>query len=160
MSVIDERVYRTIENLLYEWARAIDENRVEEAAALLTEQAEYKVASRFNVDRGLPLAVIHCKSAAQLRDRISSMRVANVYETHFYRHLITGVQILGAEQGEYEVRSNYAVIRIVEHDGSMSLFSTGQYRDRIVLENGVAKFTRRHVLYDSRAIDTCLVIPI
>ena len=60
MPATDERAYRAIENLLYEWARAIDEDRVEDAAALFTENGEYKVASRFNLDRGLPLAVIHC----------------------------------------------------------------------------------------------------
>lgn len=160
MTLLDERLYRSIENLIYEWARAIDENRVEDAAALLTEDAEYKVSSRFNVDRGLPLATIHCRSAAQMRDRITSMRVANIYEAHVYRHLVTGVQVLSEADGHYEVRSNYIVIRIMEHDGATAVFSTGQYRDDIVLENGIAKFKRRHVIYDSRAIDTCLVIPI
>jgi len=156
----DGAALRAIENLLHEWARAIDEDRVEAAAALLTEDGEYKVVSRFNSDRGLPLALIHCRTAAQLRDRIASMRVANIYEKHFYRHLISGVQVIGEMDGAYEVRANYAVIRIMEHDGAMALFSTGQYRDSVVLEAAGARFRRRHVLYDSRAIDTCLVIPL
>jgi anthranilate 1,2-dioxygenase small subunit len=158
--VVDERTRRAVENLLFEWARAIDEDRVEDAAGLLIEDGEYKVASRFNADRGLPLAVIHCKSAAQLRDRIASMRVANVYEKHFYRHLVSGVQILDSAGDEHEVRANYLVVRILEHDGSASIFSSGQYRDRVVLQAGMAKFKRRHVIFDSRAIDTCLVIPL
>ena len=156
----DERTCRAIENLLHEWARAIDEDRVEDAAALFTEDGEYKVASRFNLDRGLPLAVIHCKSAAQLRDRISSMRVANLYEKHHYRHLVSGVQIVGETGGEYEVRANYAVIRTIEHDGAMSVYSCGQYRDVVVMASGAPKFRRRYVIFDSRAIDTLLVIPI
>lgn len=160
MPATDERAYRAIENLLYEWARAIDEDRVEDAAALFTENGEYKVASRFNLDRGLPLAVIHCKSAAQLRDRITAMRVANMYEKHHYRHLVSGVQVMGEAQGRYEVRANYTVIRTIEHDGAMSVFSCGQYRDSVVFEDGTPKFRRRHVIYDSRGIDTSLVIPI
>lgn len=160
MPTTDERTCRAIEDLLCEWARAIDEDRVEDAAALFTEDGEYKVASRFNLDRGLPLAVIHCKSAAQLRDRITAMRVANLYEKHHYRHLVSGVQIVGESGGEYEVRANYAVIRTIEHDGTMSVFSCGQYRDSVVMENGKPKFRRRHVIFDSRGIDTLLVIPI
>ena len=156
----EERINRAIENLLYEWARAIDEDRVEDAAALLTEDGEYKVASRFNADRGLPLALIHCKSAAQLRDRITSMRVANVYEKHFYRHLISGVQVIGSDGDAHEVRASYAVIRIMEHDGSTSMFSPGQYRDLVVWRDGAARFRRRHVIFDSRAVETCLVVPI
>ena len=155
-----EQVIRGIEGLLFEWARAIDEDRVEDAAALLTEDGEYKVASRFNADRGLPLALIHCKSAAQLRDRITSMRVANVYEKHFYRHLISGVQVIGSDGDAHEVRASYTVVRIMEHDGAMSIFSTGQYRDLVVWRDGAARFRRRHVIFDSRAVETCLVVPI
>jgi anthranilate 1,2-dioxygenase small subunit len=152
--------HRAIENLIHEWARAIDEDRVEDIAALLTDDAEYKVASRFNVDRGLPLAIIHCKSAAQLRDRIKSMRIANIYEPHHYRHLVSGVQIMGMQGDCFEVRSNYAVIRTMDHDGSMTVFSSGQCRDLVDLLGGQPRFRQRHVIYDSRAIETLLVIPL
>jgi anthranilate 1,2-dioxygenase small subunit len=158
--IVDERAQRSIDYLIYEWARAIDEDRIEEAATLLLEDGEYKVASRFNLERGLPLAIIHCTSAAQLRDRIRSLRLANIYEKHFYRHMISGVQVIGASAGHYEVRANYTIIRIMEHDGATTLFSTGQYRDSVVLTDAGARFKRRHVIYDSRAIDTCLAIPI
>jgi anthranilate 1,2-dioxygenase small subunit len=157
---IGEAERRAIENLVYEWARTVDENRLEDLAALLTEDGEYKVASRYNLDRGLPLAVIHTRSRAQLRDRITSLRVANNYEAHCYRHLVSGVQVVGEEAGACEVRSNYAVIRIMEHDGASSIFSTGQYRDSVVFENGTPRFKRRHVVFDSKAIDTLLVYPL
>ncbi len=160
MLAVDGAAQRRIEYLIHEWARAIDENRVEDAAELLAADGEYKVASRFNDDRGLPLAVIHCNNRAQLRDRIKSMRVANVYEPHHYRHLVTGIQVINAAGPIYEVRSNYLVIRTMEHDGTMSVFSAGQYRDSIELAGEAACFRRRHVVYDSRVIDTLLVIPI
>jgi anthranilate 1,2-dioxygenase small subunit len=151
---------RAIESLVYEWARAIDEDRLEALAGLLVEDGEYKVASRYNLDRGLPLAVIHTRSRAQLRDRIVSLRVANIYEAHHYRHLVSGVQVIGEEGGAYEVRSNYAVIRIMEHDGSSAIFSSGQYRDSVLFEGGTPRFRRRHVVFDSKAIDTLLVYPL
>lgn len=159
-ALIAETHHRAVENLVYEWARAIDENRVEDIAALLTEDGEYKVASRFNVDRGLPLAVIHCTSPAQLRDRIKSMRVANVYEPHHYRHTVSGVQIIGEQGGLLEVRSNYTVIRIMDHDGSSMIFSTGQCRDLVKVDGTGPRFKQRHIVYDSRAIETLLVIPL
>jgi len=155
-----EAALRAIESLLFEWARAIDEDRLEALADLLVEDGEYKVASRYNLDRGLPLAVIHTRSRAQLRDRIVSLRVANIYEAHHYRHLVSGVQVIGEEGGTYEVRANYAVIRIMEHDGSSAIFSSGQYRDRVLFEGGTPRFRRRHVVFDSKAIDTLLVYPL
>jgi anthranilate 1,2-dioxygenase small subunit len=157
---VEESIHRAIENLLHEWARTVDEARYEDLTLLMTESGEYKVMSRFNVERGLPLAIIYARSQAQFRDRILSMRVANVYETQFYRHTVTGVQIISVANGRYEVRANYTVVRIMEHDGSMTLFSTGQYRDEVVFEGETPKFARRHVVYDSRAIDTLLVIPL
>jgi anthranilate 1,2-dioxygenase small subunit len=160
VSLIEANVQRAIEHLVHEWARTIDEDRLEELAELLADPGEYKVASRFNVDRNLPLAVIHCKSRAQLRDRITSLRVANIYEKHHYRHIVSGVQIIGRVGDEYEVRANYMVNRIMEHDGSTITFSTGQYRDRVVFVDGSPKFRQRHVIFDSRGIETLLVIPL
>ena len=160
MAPIDEMTLRAIEFLLYEWARVIDEGRLESLAELLVERGEYRVASRFNIDRGLPVALIHTKSRAQLRDRITSMRVANVYEPHHYRHAVTGVQVIGVSNGIYDVRANYTVIRIMDHDGSMTLFACGQYQDKVVFEGGIALFQQHQVTYDSRAIDTLLVLPL
>ncbi|HTO47325.1 MAG TPA: aromatic-ring-hydroxylating dioxygenase subunit beta [Burkholderiales bacterium] len=158
--VLAEATQRAIEQLVYEWARAVDENRLEDLAGLLAEDGEYKVASRYNLDRALPLAVIHTRSRSQLRDRITSLRVANIYEAHCYRHLVSGVQVIGEADGAFEVRSNYAVIRIMEHDGASSIFSTGEYRDSVVFEGAAPRFRRRHVVFDSKAIDTLLVYPL
>ena len=153
-----------IENLNYEWARLIDEDRIEAIGDLMTENGSYKVASRFNVDRNLPSAVIDCRSRAQLLDRITSMRVANIYERQLYRHVVSGVQVLGPAEGvagdAWEARANYVIVRTMEHDGSMIVYSCGQYRDVVVFEGGQPRFARRHVVYDSRMIETVLVIPI
>ena len=99
MSAQHEQHFRAVENLIYEWARAIDEDRVEAIAELLLPDGRYTVQSRFNHDRGLPMAIIDARSAAQLRDRIKSMRVANIYEPHHYRHILSGVQIVGEADG-------------------------------------------------------------
>jgi len=156
----DDATFRAIEQLVYEWARMCDEDRLESLHTLLVEAGEYRIQSRYNADHGLPLSVVHTRSGAQLRDRITSLRVANVYEKHHYRHLVSGVQVVGVDAGVYEVRSNYAVIRTMEHDGSMAVFSAGQCRDRIVFDGGEARFLARHILFDSKAIDTLLVIPL
>ena len=64
MSPQHEQHFRAIENLIFEWARAIDENRVEAIADLLLEDGRYTVKSRFNHDRDLPMAIIDSRSAA------------------------------------------------------------------------------------------------
>jgi anthranilate 1,2-dioxygenase small subunit len=152
-----EQHFRAIENLVFEWARAIDEDRI---ADLMTPDARYTVTSRFNHDRNLPMAVIDCHSAAQLRDRIKSMRIANIYEPHHYRHILSGVQITGEEDGNFLVRSNFMVVRTMEMDGNMMIYSTGQCQDVVTLTADGPRFKQRKFIYDSRVIETLMVIPL
>ncbi|MDO9277937.1 MAG: aromatic-ring-hydroxylating dioxygenase subunit beta [Polaromonas sp.] len=152
--------HRAVENLIFEWARTIDENRVEAICDLLTPQGRYTVTSRFNSDRQLPLAVIDCHSAAQLRDRIKSMRIANIYEPHHYRHMVSGVQIISEEDGALMVRSNYLVVRTMDLDGNMKIYSTGQCLDLVEVTPQSVLFRSRKFIYDSRVIETLLVIPL
>jgi anthranilate 1,2-dioxygenase small subunit len=152
--------FRAIENLVYEWARAIDEDRVEAICDLMLADGRYTVTSRFNTDRGLPLAVIDCHSAAQLRDRIQSMRLANVYEPHHYRHIVSGVQIIGEEHGALVVRSNYMIVRTMDLDGDMMIYSAGQCHDLVDVSGDHARFKGRKFIYDSRFIETLMVIPL
>lgn len=160
MSAHYEQHFRAVENLIYEWARAIDEDRVEAIAELLLPDGRYTVQSRFNHDRGLPMAIIDARSAAQLRDRIKSMRLANIYEPHHYRHILSGVQIVGETDGVLQVRSNYLVVRTMSLDGDMTIFSSGQCHDEVVITSDGPSFKRRLFLYDSRTIETLLVIPL
>jgi len=159
-ALLHEQHFRPIENLIHEWARAIDENRIEEICDLLTPDGRYTVTSRFNHDRGLPLAVIDARGAAQLRDRIKSMRIANVYEPHHYRHILSGVQIVGEQDGLIEVRSNYLIIRTMDLDGDMMIYATGQTVDLVDISGAQPRFRSRKFLYDSRVIETLMVIPL
>ena len=155
-----EAHHRAVEDLVYEWARAIDENRVEAIADLLLPQGRYTVTSRFNADRNLPMAIIDCHSAAQLRDRIKSMRIANVYEPQHYRHITSGVQIVGEADGALQVRSNFLVTRTMEMDGNTLLFATGQCVDEVEITEQGARFRRRKFIYDSRVVETLMIIPL
>jgi anthranilate 1,2-dioxygenase small subunit len=149
-----------IQDLIYEWARAIDENRVEDIAKLLDDHGRYTVKSRFNQDRGLPLAVIDCHSAAQLRDRILSMRLANVYEPQHYRHMISNIQVVARDDHLIHTRSNFFVARTIELDGNVKLTFTGQAHDIIDISQESARFKERLMIFDSRVIETLLVIPL
>ncbi len=156
-----EQHYKAIEQLIYSWARAIDEDRVEDIAQHMEDTGRYRVKSRFNHDRGLPLAVIDCKGVAQLRDRILSMRKANVYQPHHYRHMISGIQILSEpEPMVFEVRSNFLITRTMDLSGDMKIFASGQTQDLISLKDQAPLFKDRLFLFDSRVIETLMIIPL
>jgi len=160
MPLLHEPHFRAVENLLHEWARCIDENRVEAVAELLLPEGRYTVQSRFNADRGLPHALMDARSAAQLRDRIKSMRLANIYEPQHYRHLLSGVQIVGGEPGALQVRSSFLVVRTLDLDGDMKVFAAGQCDDVVDVTGPEPLFRARHFKLDSRVVETLMVIPL
>lgn len=160
MPLLHDQHFRAVENLVHEWARAIDENRVEDVCALLAPEGRYRVQSRFNADRKLPHALMDAQSPAQLRDRIKSMRLANIYEPQHYRHLVSGVQIVGGEGSLLQVRSNFLVVRTLDLDGDMKLFAAGQCEDVVDVGGDQPLFASRHFKLDSRVVETLMVIPL
>jgi anthranilate 1,2-dioxygenase small subunit len=160
MALLHEQHFRAIENLVHEWARAIDEDRVEDICELLAPEGRYRVQSRFNADRGLPHSLMDAQSPAQLRDRIRSMRLANIYEPQHYRHLVSGVQIVGGEGTRLQVRSNFAIVRTLDLDGDMKVFAAGQCEDVVDVGGAEPRFLLRHYKLDSRVVETLMVIPI
>jgi len=156
---VPEATRRLVEDMIHEAARAIDDDRLEEFPSFFTEDGVYEVASRFNVERGLPLAQINCIGRAMIVDRIESLRHANVFQPHRYRHLITGIHLAAGADHALSARSNFMIVRIMD-EGSSSLFATGEYRDDIAIDGGAALFRKRQAIFDSRSIDTLLVIPI
>lgn len=160
MPLLHEQHFRAVENLVHEWARAIDENRVEAVCELMAPDGRYRVQSRFNADRKLPHALMDAQSAAQLRDRIKSMRLANIYEPQHYRHLVSGVQIVGGDGRLLEVRSNFLVVRTQDLDGDMKVFAAGQCEDVVDVAGAEPVFRSRHLKLDSRVVETLMVIPL
>jgi anthranilate 1,2-dioxygenase small subunit len=160
MPLLHQEHFRAVENLVSEWARAIDENRVEDICTLLHPEGHYRVQSRFNADRGLPHALMDAHSAAQLRDRIKSMRLANIYEPQHYRHIVSGVQIVGGDMGALQVKSNFLVVRTMDLDGDMKLFAAGQCDDVVDASGPEPRFRSRHFKLDSRVVETLMVIPL
>jgi anthranilate 1,2-dioxygenase small subunit/terephthalate 1,2-dioxygenase oxygenase component beta subunit len=148
-----------VQDLNARYVQAIDDNKLEAWPDFFTEDGRYRVTTAENAERGLPLAMIYATSRAMLRDRVRSLRDANVYEAQRYRHIIGAPLIEAGEGGAIEAQTSFIVVRIM-HTGETALFATGRYLDRVVLQDGVARFAEKAVILDSRLIDTLLAIPL
>jgi anthranilate 1,2-dioxygenase small subunit len=158
---MDLQLQLTVENLLTRYAHLVDDDRLEEWPELFAENGTYRVTTAENFDRGLPLPLIAADSRAMLRDRVSALRHANIYESQRYRHSVSCTLVQSSEGGVATVLSNFMVVRTM-HTGEQMVFATGRYLDRIRLQGdgGQAQFQERTVVLDSRAIDTLLAIPL
>ena len=149
-----------VQELLARYVQAIDDDRLEVWPDFFTEECRYLVTTAENVEQGLPLGMIYATSGAMLRDRVRSLREANVYEAQRYRHVIGPPLVEPGEGGEVRARTNFIVVRIM-HTGETMIFASGRYDDRIVLAGPQgARFAEKVVVLDSRQIDTLLAIPL
>jgi len=148
-----------VQDLNARYVLAIDDNRLEAWPDFFTGDGRYRVTTAENFERGLPLGMIHATSRAMLRDRVRSLRDANVYEAQRYRHVIGPPLVTTGEGGAVRAQTSFIVARIM-HTGETTLFASGRYHDRIVLDDGEARFAEKIVILDSRLIDTLLAIPL
>jgi anthranilate 1,2-dioxygenase small subunit len=148
-----------IECLLADYAHCIDDERYEAWPEFFTEACLYQIISRDSYRHGRPLGFLFCDSRGMLRDRVSSMGRANIFEPHTYRHVISATSVDLLPDGAYAAKTSYIVVRIM-HDGTQEIFSTGCYLDEIVEQDGRLLFRQRIVVCDSSRIDSLLVIPL
>ena len=155
----DAALLARIQRLHAAYVHAIDDDRLEDWPGFFVDDGLYRILTRENRDLDLPLAIMHCEGVGMLRDRVSALRTANIFEPHHYRHTIAAAEILASEGGVHRVQSNFTVIRTM-HSGAMSVFACGKYLDRIVETADGLKFAERLAVCDSRSVDTLLVIPL
>ena len=156
---VDVAAQLAVENLLARYVATIDDDRLEDWPGYFTEICRYQIISSENYEKGMPIGVFFADSRGMLRDRITALREASVYEAQRYRHLVSATLITGVEDGIVAARSNYLVARIMQ-DGAMTLFSAGRYLDRIDLRGPEPLFAEKLVVFDNRRIDTLLAIPL
>jgi anthranilate 1,2-dioxygenase small subunit len=151
-----------VEELYTDYAHCLDTDELERWPDFFIEDCFYRITSAENYDAGLPLGLIYATSRNMLKDRVSALREANIYEPQRYRHLISSIKIVGgaAEQLDYlDLVANFLVVRTMQ-DGEMTIFAAGRYVDQVRRDAGNWKFASKNVVLDSRQVDTLLAIPI
>ncbi|MBV8393514.1 MAG: nuclear transport factor 2 family protein [Alphaproteobacteria bacterium] len=141
------------------YARAIDTEKFEEWPEFFFERCLYKVTTADNVAKGLEAGVMYADSRAMLRDRVSALRQANIYERQRYRHIVGLPVILNALDGSAESETPFLIVRIMR-EGKMEVFATGCYRDKVAADgDGKLRFAERLVVCDGDRFDTLVAIP-
>ena len=110
------------------YASAIDNDRLEEWPDFFVEDCLYKITSVENHRRGYAAGVVYANSRAMLRDRVTALRRANIYERQRYRHIIGLPLVIANGAGGIAAETPFLVVRIMR-DGSSDLFATGVYLD-------------------------------
>jgi anthranilate 1,2-dioxygenase small subunit len=141
------------------YIRCIDDGRLEAWPDFFEENCIYKITTADNHAQGLEAGVIFANSRGMLRDRVASLREANIYERHAYRHFLNQPWILSEDTDAIKSETSFFVARIMR-DGTTDVYATGRYIDVVAMNGGAPKIRERIVVCDSSRFDTLLALPL
>ena len=148
-----------LQELQDRYVAAIDEDRLEDWPRLFTEDGEYVIIPKENEDAGLPAPVMWCENAAMMRDRVLSIRNANIYAQPHYRHFFSGLRCEAEGEDAAAMTSSYVVINTT-YEGESYVYQSGTYHDRVVRTPSGWRFRSKRVVYDTLRVQTLLAYPV
>jgi anthranilate 1,2-dioxygenase small subunit len=137
----------------------IDEGPLSEWPKFFTDPCLYRITTRMNEQQNMPLSIMLCDSQAMLYDRVEAVEKANIFEPHFYRHILSDCRVLAADARSIKLETSFICIRSML-DGRMDLFTAGKYVDHVVKQDGCCLFSSKTVVLDHSRIDTLIAIPL
>ena len=141
------------------YARCIDDGNLEAWPDFFEDECIYKITTADNFAQKLEAGVIFANSKGMLRDRVASLREANIYERHVYRHFLGQPWIVAQDASEVRSETSFFVARIMR-DGTTDVYATGRYIDAYKLNGAEPKLRERIVVCDSSRFDTLLALPL
>ena len=100
-----------------------------------------------------------CDSKGMLVDRIISLRKANIFPVHSYRHILGPTRIVSEHELKITAQTNYTVF-MTRADGRTEIYNSGKYIDEIDCSGEKPLFTSKVAVFDTNVIDTMMVRPI
>ena len=147
-----------LQALYADYARALDLGEFARWPDFFTEDAIYKVQSRENHDRGLPLATIALESRGMLQDRVIGATDTIFHDPYHQRHVTAAPMILGRDGEAILSEASYLVVR-TRRDAMPEVLSVGRYVDRVVRSGGEWLFALRKVRVDGASPGSRMVVP-
>ena len=83
-----------------------------------------------------------------LRDRVVSLLEVNIYPIRRERRFVSNVMLTGRDGDAWLARANYMLVH-TDNEGRSSIFSVGEYRDRIVESADGLRLRERQVIADT-----------
>ncbi len=145
--------------LIETYGRLLDEDRLEDWLDLFAEDCHYEIVSRENRSQNLPLSLMLCDNKDMLRDRIHSLRHANIFNIHTDCHVIGLVRAEAGQGGRLTATAAYSLFQS-NQDGETRLFSVGRYHFEIISADQGLLIETVTVVVDTGTILTLLATPI
>lgn len=147
-----------VDALYAAYVECIDGGELEGWPPLFTTECLYKIVTRENYARGLPLALMLCESRGMLEDRVAAIRRTSVFAPRIVRHLFSALRVTQHDSA-IAARADFLVLETPLNEQT-HILGAGEYVDQLVHEDGVLKFSERLCILDSGIIPGSLIYPI
>jgi len=145
--------------LLAAYTYVLDEGPLTDWPSFFTETCLYRITTRQNEERNMPLSIMLCDNHAMLYDRVEAVEKANIFEPHYYRHVLSDSRMLRTTPDSVWTETSFICVRTML-DGRMSLFAAGKYVDEIVGQADLCLFRSKVVVLDQSQVDTLIAKPL
>ena len=145
--------------LLAAYTYVLDEGPLTDWPGLFTERCLYRITTRQNEERNMPLSIMLCDNHAMLFDRVEAVEKANIFEPHYYRHVLSDSRALRTTADSIWLETSFICVRTML-DGRMTLFVAGKYVDEVVMQDGRCRFRAKSVVLDASQVDTLIAKPL
>jgi len=156
--MISPVTYMEVIDLLSRYCQAVDDDQLEQWVEFFVPECHYKVITIENIQQGLSAGMLMCNGLSMLKDRVTYIRKAAVFNVHRDRHIL-GHPVIEPDGADLRAITGFAVYQS-EPDRESRLFAVGYYDDRIVRVNDSLKFASRIVVLENNSIKPLLCSPL
>lgn len=151
-----------VELLYTKYCETLDSGEIERWPDFFPEKCLYRITTRENLERNMPLSFVLCDGSAMLRDRAVALQKTVFYRTRYQRRIISGIRLKTFEDIDDKGIETCASFVIFESigDNPTQLLVCGHSSDVIIREEKTLKFKQRVCIIDARIIPDSLVFPI
>ena len=136
----------------------LDELRLSDWPAHFAEDCLYRIVSRENFDRRLPLSTILAESRDMLIDRVTGLTKTQVYAPRYYRRFPSTLRFSPPQHGVIPVQHNLLIVQTLI-DKQSEIVMVGRCHDKLSCEDGQLLLKERIFVFDSEMIPNSLIYP-
>ncbi len=142
-----------------DYAAALDARELERWPGFFTEACSYRLQSRENFDRGLPLCILAFDSRGMLQDRVYGAQETIYHDPYVQRHVGGLPRLLAREDGALVTETSVLIVR-TKRDAMPEILLAGRYLDRVVPTPEGLRFAQRWLIFDNDLLANSIVDPV
>jgi 3-phenylpropionate/cinnamic acid dioxygenase small subunit len=166
MSTLNEHRAQTVSadvrfgimDLYAAYTSALDEGRYKDWADCFTTHAEYRLTTKENHERGLPIGIMYCDGKGMIEDRAFTTSETTIAQPRALRHIVSSMSVQADGDG-YRVSADFLLLQTML-DRMTEIVMSGRYIDRVVVDNGRLLFESRVCVTDTLLFPTSVVAPV